>query len=112
MKATASTGALAVTVTDHWIGTEQGRLFARRWAPSDLRSDGPAPIVLFHDSLGCVELWRDFPEQLAAATRRSVVAYDRLGFGRSDEHPGTLPLTFIRDEAATVVPRLCDALGL
>jgi pimeloyl-ACP methyl ester carboxylesterase len=46
------------------------------------------------------------------ATGRSVVAYDRLGFGRSDAHPGPLPLTFIRDEAATVVPRLCETLGL
>ena len=100
-----------VTATDHRIGTEQGTLFARRWVPSDVR-DALAPIVLFHDSLGCVELWRDFPEQLAVATRRSVVAYDRLGFGQSDEHPGRLPLTFIRDEAASVVPRLCDALGV
>src|SRR6476619_2300329 len=101
-----------VTATDHRIGTEQGTLFARVWVPPDLRRDPDTPILLFHDSLGCVELWRDFPEQLAAATRRSVVAYDRLGFGRSDPHPGLLPLTFIRDEAATVVPRLCDTLGL
>ncbi len=95
-----------------WIATEQGRLFARVWAPSDLRSDTDAPILLFHDSLGCVELWRDFPEQLAVATRRSVIAYDRLGFGQSDAHPGTLPLTFIRDEGATVVPQTCEALGI
>ena len=101
-----------MTATDHRIGTEQGTLFARRWVPRDARRAAPAPIVLFHDSLGCVELWRDFPEQLAVATRRPVVAYDRLGFGRSDEHPGPLPLTFIRDEAATVVPRVCHALGL
>jgi pimeloyl-ACP methyl ester carboxylesterase len=59
-----------------------------------------------------VDLWREFPQQLAAATRRSVVAYDRLGFGRSDAHPGPLPLTFIRDEAVTAVPRLREALGL
>jgi pimeloyl-ACP methyl ester carboxylesterase len=103
--------SITPSATDHWMATARGTLFARRWVPSDVR-DALAPIVLFHDSLGCVELWRDFPEQLAVATRRSVVAYDRLGFGRSDEHPGRLPLTFIRDEAASVVPRLCDALGL
>jgi len=112
MKAVASSGNNAVTATDHRIGTEQGALFARRWVPQDASRDAPAPIVLFHDSLGCVALWRDFPEQLAASTRRSVVAYDRLGFGRSDAHPGLLSLTFIRDEAETLVPRLCDALGL
>jgi len=103
---------IAVAATDHRIGTEEGTLFARAWAPTDVRRDPGATILLFHDSLGCVDLWRDFPQQLAVATRRSVVAYDRLGFGQSDAHPGALPLTFIRDEAATVVPGLCDALGL
>jgi len=102
----------AVTAADHRIDAERGTLFARAWAPTDVHRDPGATILLFHDSLGCVDLWRDFPQQLVVATRRSVVAYDRLGFGRSDEHPGRLPLTFIRDEAATVVPCLCDALGL
>jgi pimeloyl-ACP methyl ester carboxylesterase len=103
---------MPVTASDHLITTEEGTLLARLWVPSDLRRDTDATIVLFHDSLGCVELWRDLPEQLAVATRRSVVAYDRLGFGRSDPHPGALSLTFIRDEAATAVPRLRKALGL
>jgi len=102
----------AVTAADHRIDTEQGTLFARAWGPTDVRRDPGATILLFHDSLGCVDLWRDFPQQLAVASRRSVVAYDRLGFGRSDAHPGPLPLTFIHDEAATVVPRLCETLGL
>ena len=103
---------MAVTAGDHRFTTEKGTLFARAWVPPDLPGDTDATILLFHDSLGCVDLWRDFPEQLAAATRRSVVAYDRLGFGKSDARPGSLPLTFIRDEAATVVPRLREALGL
>ena len=103
---------MAVTATDYWITTERGKLFARTWVASNPRSDTKPAILLFHDSLGCVELWRDFPEQLAVATRRSVIAYDRLGFGRSDAHPGTLAMTFIRDEAATDVPRLSETLGL
>ena len=101
-----------VTASDHRITTEQGSLFARAWVPSDVHRGADAPVLLFHDSLGCVELWRDFPESLAVATRRCVVAYDRLGFGWSDAHPGPLPLTFVRDEAVTVVPRVCEALGL
>ncbi|MDF2773363.1 MAG: alpha/beta hydrolase [Geminicoccaceae bacterium] len=72
-----------VNASDHWIATENGRLFARVWVPSNPPRDTDPPILLFHDSLGCVDLWRDFPEQLAVATERAVVAYDRLGFGSS-----------------------------
>ena len=100
------------TASDRWITTDRGTLFARMWVPSGPRPDTDATILLFHDSLGCVELWRDFPEQLARATGRAVVAYDRLGFGRSDAHPGPLPASFIRDEAEQVVPRLRKALRI
>lgn len=94
---------------DHWIATPGGRLFARRWPGANAVA---APIVLFHDSLGCVELWRDFPERLAAATGRTVIAYDRLGFGRSDAHPGLLSTRFIGEEAAQFFPLLCEQLGI
>ncbi|MBV8436297.1 MAG: alpha/beta fold hydrolase [Silvibacterium sp.] len=103
---------MAVIASDHWITTDRGKLFAKRWVPSNPRLDTGPTILLFHDSLGCVDLWRDFPQELAVATRRPVVAYDRLGFGRSDAHPDPLPLTFIRDEGVTVVPRLCKSLGI
>ncbi|SPO54814.1 Alpha/beta hydrolase [Pseudomonas sp. JV551A1] len=81
---------------EHWIDTAQGKLFAQEWAP--LQAQG-APIILLHDSLGCVALWREFPAQLAQATGHRVIAYDRLGFGRSDAHPGRLRRGFVEDEA-------------
>jgi pimeloyl-ACP methyl ester carboxylesterase len=92
------------------LGTYQ--LFTRSWTPSAPEASRRAPILLFHDSLGCVELWRSFPERLAAATGRRVVAYDRLGFGRSDPHPGKLGIGFVADEADSTVPQLCDRLGI
>lgn len=98
--------------SDSWIATGKGTVFARRWEPAGLSSDLEATILLFHDSIGCVELWRDFPAKLAVATGRPVVAYDRLGFGRSDAHEGRLAFSFIRNEAAHVVPRILEALGI
>jgi pimeloyl-ACP methyl ester carboxylesterase len=49
---------------------------------------GPAPgdgptLDLLHEGLGCTELWRDFPQQLADQTGLGVVAYSRAGYGRS-----------------------------
>ncbi|MGH8816128.1 MAG: alpha/beta fold hydrolase [Achromobacter pestifer] len=78
------------------IPTGQGRIYAKWWP--GVAADSP-PIVLLHDSLGCVDLWRDFPANLARATGRTVIAYDRLGFGKSDPHPGRLQVGFIDDEA-------------
>ena len=102
---------------DLWIATPEGQLFARRWTPAPAAvapspSATGAPIVLLHDSLGCVALWRDFPAQLARATGRDVIAYDRLGFGRSDPHPGPLALDFIHTEAHSGFAALQRQLGL
>ena len=97
---------------DIWIPTPAGRLFARLWSAAKPQANADTPIVLLHDSLGCIELWRDFPALLAQASGRTVIAYDRLGFGRSDAHPGLLPQSFIRDEAGASFAAVCDALGL
>jgi len=95
---------------DHRVQAAQGHLFARSWTPSTLAST--VPIVLLHDSLGCVELWRDFPAQLATSTGRRVVAYDRLGFGRSDARTGRPGLDFVAQEARDDFPALREQLGL
>lgn len=85
----------AVVTRDHQIETPCGALFARRWTPSETAGN---PIVLMHDSLGCVALWRDFPAQLAECTGREVIAYDRLGFGESEPSARMLGAGFIADE--------------
>lgn len=94
----------ATTAADHLIETPRGRMYARAWTPHERTTK--APIVLIHDSLGCVELWRDFPEKLSASTQRQVIAYDRLGFGRSDARTDELRASFVREEAETFVPYL------
>lgn len=94
---------------DHWIDLPAGRVFARCWR---LAATQAAPIILFHDSLGCVELWRDFPAALAQATGRTVIAYDRPGFGRSAARADRLGNDFIAAEAEAVLPALRARLGL
>lgn len=49
---------------------------------NNLFEDRPT-IVFLHDSLGSVQLWRDFPEKLAKAAHCNVLTYDRLGYGKS-----------------------------
>ncbi len=99
----------AIVTRDHWIETPAGRLFARRWTPPEAAGN---PIVLMHDSLGCVALWRDFPELLAARTGREVIAYDRLGFGESDPNARVLDPGFVAEEAESGFVPLCEQLGI
>lgn len=99
-----------ITSQDTWAQGANGRLFVRVWSPEVATS--PSPIVLFHDSLGSVELWRSFPAALCAGTGRQIVAYDRQGFGRSDAHPGKLPLDFIAREADTGFAEMRRQLGI
>lgn len=105
-----SPGAAAAAPQDRWIATGRGRLLARRWAGSN--DAAAAPLVLLHDSLGCVALWRDFPALLARQTGRSVIAYDRLGFGQSDRRTDRLAPDFIEEEAREFFPLLREQLGL
>ena len=108
-----SLAAAGPATDDHWVTLPQGRLFARRWSPPPQPgADVLAPIVLFHESLGCVDLWRGFPATLCAATGRPVVAYDRLGFGQSDPRPGMPPMDFVEEEARTSLPALRAQLGI
>ncbi|WP_370896043.1 alpha/beta fold hydrolase [Chryseobacterium gossypii] len=46
------------------------------------------PVIIFlHDSLGCVQLWRDFPAKLSELTQCNTLVYDRLGYGKSYPMP-------------------------
>jgi pimeloyl-ACP methyl ester carboxylesterase len=63
-------------------------------------------FVLLHEGLGCVALWRDVPERLAAATGCPVFAYSRFGYGSSDPAVRPRPMTYMHDEASQVLPRV------
>jgi pimeloyl-ACP methyl ester carboxylesterase len=71
-----------------------------------------APIVMLHEGLGSVALWRDFPQQLAHRTRRSVIVYSRYGHGHSDRLTEPRTPRYMHDEGEVVLPALLDELGL
>lgn len=82
----------------------------------EVASFGPPPgeaptLVLLHEGLGCVALWRDFPERLQAATRFGVFVYSRFGYGASDPCFLPRPLDYMTREAVDVLPRVLDEIG-
>jgi pimeloyl-ACP methyl ester carboxylesterase len=75
------------------------------------RPDAAPTIVMLHEGLGCVGLWGDFPDRLAAAAGAGVFVYSRAGYGKSSPARLPRPLSFMHDEARQVLPRLLDAIG-
>ncbi|MFV0246209.1 MAG: alpha/beta fold hydrolase [Qingshengfaniella sp.] len=77
-------------------------------APSPL--SGPV-IVMLHEGLGCLALWRDFPRAIAQATGLPVFVYSRVGYGQSDPVDLPRPLDYMTREAVDVLPDVLDAVG-
>ncbi len=98
----------AITPTEFSADSPHGPLYGQVWKGDESR----LPILMLHDSLGAVSLWRDFPQQLAQATGRTVVAYDRAGFGGSVARSEPVAASFIADEAQEGILPVMQALGL
>lgn len=77
---------------------------------------GPAPedaptLVLLHEGLGCVALWRDVPRVLAERTGFGVFVYSRQGYGASDPAAMPRPLDYMTREAVDMLPAVLDGIG-
>lgn len=90
-----------------WVELGDVRLETAWWGPGP---DAAPTIVLLHEGLGCVALWRDFPALLAEVTGCGVFAWSRRGYGASS--PATLPrpVSYMQDEAAHSVAPVLDAV--
>ena len=69
-------------------------------------------LVLLHEALGCVRRWKEWPDQLAAATGCGVLAYSRPGHGGSSRQPGRRPLDYLHREALEVLPEVLRQEGV
>lgn len=68
-------------------------------------------VMLLHEGLGCVAMWRDFPQRVAELSGCRVIAWSRAGYGRSTPHAAARTPRYMHIEAEAVPP-LMDALGI
>jgi len=76
--------------------------------------DGGEPTLVFlHEGLGSIRQWRDFPGQVASATGRRALLYNRYGYGNSDvlAEP-RVTARFMHDEALVALPELLAQLKI
>lgn len=74
---------------------------------------GEATLVFLHEGLGCLEMWKDFPEKLCEATGLNGFVYERVGFGKSS--PLGLvprPQDYIEREGRDILPAVLKAAGI
>ena len=72
---------------------------------------GPPPeeaptLVFLHEGLGCVSLWKDFPEKLSQKTGCGALVFSRLGYGKSDSCELPRSLNFMHPEALIELPEI------
>jgi pimeloyl-ACP methyl ester carboxylesterase len=65
-----------------------------------------ATVVMLHEGLGSIAMWKDFPEQLARATGCGVLVYSRYGHGKSERLAEKRSADFMHHEAKVVLPEL------
>lgn len=99
-----------VTTTDRLLNVPGGTIFSRQWTTP--AAAGKIPLIMLHDSIGCVELWRELPETLAQRLQIPVIAYDRLGYGQSSARKELPKADFIYVEAEQTFPEVVKALGI
>ncbi|MFK7881627.1 alpha/beta fold hydrolase [Roseobacter sp.] len=74
---------------------------------------GDAPtLVLLHEGLGCIALWRSFPDALVEKTGCGVFVYSRAGYGQSDPALLPRPLDYMTREAIEELPKVLNAAAI
>ncbi len=74
--------------------------------------EGQPTLLLLHEGLGCVAMWRDFPAKLAAASGCRVIVWSRPGYGASQAYPEPRSLRYMHREAEESLPALLAALQI
>lgn len=95
----------------HHIAIRGHKLEYVRLASAHPRPHAPA-MVFLHEGLGCIAMWRDFPQRLADACGCEAIVYSRHGYGRSDPFLTPRAPGYMHDEALLALPELLDRLEI
>ena len=87
------------------------RLEYQQIRPPEADADAPT-LVFLHEGLGSVALWKRFPADVAQATGCAVLAYSRVGYGKSERMEEPRQVDYMHREALDVLPEVLDRLGI
>ncbi|SPD74190.1 putative hydrolase or acyltransferase of alpha/beta superfamily [uncultured Desulfobacterium sp.] len=87
------------------------RLAVSRITPSTCSGHLPT-LVFLHEGLGCIGMWKEFPEQLVATTGCQALVYDREGYGGSDPLREVRAANYLHLAAFEELPAVLEICGV
>lgn len=75
------------------------------------REEAPT-MVFLHEGLGCVAMWRDFPQRVADAAGCEALVYSRVGYGGSGPFREHRKPDYLHIEAVRELPAVLRELGV
>lgn len=106
----------ATGTVDQSAATPMVQLDAGPVEVADLAGVGPgaekSSLVLLHEGLGSLGLWRSLPADLHAATGRRTITWSRHGYGRSAVVRTPRDVDYMHREATNALPELLERLGV
>jgi pimeloyl-ACP methyl ester carboxylesterase len=73
--------------------------------------DADRPYLVFlHEGLGCIDMWRIFPEKLCKNTNCPGLVYDRLGYGKSSPLVRSRTVHYLHEYALQELPLLLQSV--
>jgi pimeloyl-ACP methyl ester carboxylesterase len=112
MKSIMSPSRFRYEVKNSYIELPSGvGLAIRRIDPSLCYEDLPT-LVFLHEGLGCIGMWKEFPEQLVASTGCQALVYDREGYGGSDRLREVRAANYLHRAAFEELPAVLETCGV
>lgn len=67
-------------------------------------------LVFLHEGLGCVAMWRRFPERLCRKTGCPGLLYDRIGYGQSSPLDSVWTIHYVHDYGLSELPAVINSI--
>ncbi|HEY0588576.1 MAG TPA: alpha/beta hydrolase [Pseudoduganella sp.] len=77
-----------------------------------IEGDARKPLLVFlHEGLGCIGMWKEFPERLCDATGCAGLVYERQGYGLSSPQPAPRNIHYLHQFALAELPAVMERLA-
>ena len=75
-------------------------------------SNNSPVLILLHEGLGSIAMWRNIPKLLHKKTKLNILVYSRFGYGKSSNAKLPRPTNYMSIEAEKYLPTILEKLSI